>query len=593
MADSTPPDDWRDAREIVQLGATPSPRSGRRRWPWFALGGLAVAVAALSVGSYAFAGDRVPHGTHVAGVDIGGLDTEQARAKLSARLAAAAARPVTFTYAGHTLDVDPSTAGLSLDLDQTVDDAGGGRSWNPLRLLTVLTGPDRDVAPAVEVDRSALAGAIGTIADSVDAEMSEGEVRFVGTRPVITQPVVGVTVDQPAAVGAAADAYLSDDVQVELPVVEAQPALAGSELRDFADDRAAPAVATPLRLDLPGQTLLLRPRQFAPALSYGVENGKIVPTIDAELLARRTQPTLARITDKPQDATLVLRAGKPVVVPGRPGVTIDPAEVAAAVRTRAMEPSTRSVSVGTSTAQPEVTARDLKRLGVKEDVSSFVTYFPYAEYRNVNQGRAAELINGTLLMPGDVFSFNGTVGERTKENGFTTGFIISNGVFAEDLGGGVSQVVTTTYNAAFFAGLQDVTHTPHSFYIDRYPLGREATVAWPSVDLKFRNNTPYGLLIHAWVVPSTPSSYGEMHVQMFSTAYWNITAGVSDRYAYTSPDTRYDASDTCVANTGYGGFQVDVYRYFRRVGSSELIRKETDHVVYTPSDSVICSAPPR
>ncbi len=226
-------------------------------------------------------------------------------------------------------------------------------------------------------------------------------------------------------------------------------------------------------------------------------------------------------------------------------------------------------------------------------MGSFVTYFPYAEYRNINQGRAAELIDGTLLRPGNLFSFNGTVGERTKENGFTTGFIISNGVFAEDLGGGVSQVVTTTYNAAFFAGLKDVTHTPHSFYIDRYPLGREATVAWPTVDLKFRNTTPHGVLIHAWVVPSTSSSYGEMHVQMFSTKYWDITAGVSDRYAYTSPDTRYDSSDTCVANTGYGGFQVDVYRYFRRVGSTELVKKETDHVVYTPSDTVICSSPPR
>ncbi len=593
MADSTPPDDWRAPRETVQLGAVTPAGSWRRRWPWFAVGGLAAVVAALSVGGYALAGDRVPHGTRVAGVDIGGLDTGQARAKLSVRLASAAAQPVTFTYDGRAFNVDPSTAGLALDVEQTVDDAGGGRSWNPLRIITVLTGPDREVEPAIDVDRAALAAAVADIASAVDATKSEGEVRFKGTRPVTTQPVVGVTVDQPAAVEAAVDAYLSDTLQVDLPVQESQPAFAGSELRDYVDDRAAPAVAAPLRLDLPGQTLVLRPRQFAPALSFVVESGKIVAKIDTDVLARRTRPALAAITDKPQDATLVLRSGRPVVVAGKPGVVVETAEIADAVLARANEPSTRSVEVGTSTAQPEVTARDLRRLGVKEDVSSFVTYFPYAEYRNINQGRAAELIDGTLLRPGDLFSFNGTVGERTEENGFTTGFIISNGVFAEDLGGGVSQVVTTTYNAAFFAGLKDVTHTPHSFYIDRYPLGREATVAWPTVDLKFRNTTPHGVLIHAWVVPSTSSSYGEMHVQMFSTKYWDITAGVSDRYAYTSPDTRYDPSDTCVANTGYGGFQVDVYRYFRRAGSTELVRKETDHVVYTPSDTVICSSPPR
>ncbi|MEJ7707905.1 MAG: VanW family protein [Nocardioidaceae bacterium] len=222
-------------------------------------------------------------------------------------------------------------------------------------------------------------------------------------------------------------------------------------------------------------------------------------------------------------------------------------------------------------------------------MSDFVTYFPYAEYRNINQSRAAELISGTLLKPGELFSFNDTVGERTKANGFVVGFVISNGVFAEDLGGGVSQVVTTTYNAAFFAGLEDVAHTPHSFYIDRYPLGREATVAWPTVDLKFRNSTPYGVLIEAWVVPSTESAQGEMHVRMWSSKYWDIDAGVSERYDFTNASTRYDPTDACVATTGYGGFDVDVYRYFRKPGATQIVDRETDHVTYTPADTVICA----
>ena len=82
-----------------------------------------------------------------------------------------------------------------------------------------------------------------------------------------------------------------------------------------------------------------------------------------------------------------------------------------------------------------------------------------------------ELIDGTVLKPGETFSLNDTVGERTAENGFVKGFIIENGIFKEDYGGGVSQSATTTFNAAFFAGLEDVEHKPHSFYIDRYPVG--------------------------------------------------------------------------------------------------------------------------
>jgi vancomycin resistance protein YoaR len=161
----------------------------------------------------------------------------------------------------------------------------------------------------------------------------------------------------------------------------------------------------------------------------------------------------------------------------------------------------------------------------------------------------------------------------------------------QDLGGGVSQMATTTFNAMFFAGLEDVEHKPHSFYIDRYPEGREATVAWGSVDLKFRNDTPYGVLISANVTPSTPSSSGVVTVSMWSTKYWDISTRTSERYNFTSPQTRQVDTVRCHPNEGYGGFDVDVYRYFRKPGSSELVRTEKFHTTYIPSDTVICTNP--
>jgi vancomycin resistance protein YoaR len=570
----------------------PAP-SRRRRWPWVALGVLVLALAGGYLAAYALIGDRVPHGTSVAGVDIGGLDPDEAQSTLEQDLADRAARPVTLEYDGREFEVEPDAAGLSFDARQTVVNAGGGRSWNPIRMVDVLTGPESHVEPVLRTDDEAIDAVVRTIADRVDTAPTEGAITMRGARTHVTEPVVGLRVDRPAAVEAVKAAYFHESGQgVDLPVAEKQPSVTAAELREFVDSQVTDVVATPIQLALPGQTLSLPPRLFAPALSWSVEGADLQLSVDEDVLERTTRPVLARIDAKPHNASLVLRNGRPVVIPARPGVTVQPKEIAGAVRKVADDPSKRRVSVGTSVAQADVTTRDLKRLGVKEKVSDFVTYFPYAEYRNINQGRAAELIDGTLVRPGETFSFNRTVGERTKENGFTDGFIISNGVFREELGGGVSQVVTTTYNAAFFAGMDDVTHTPHSFYIDRYPLGREATVAWPSVDLKFRNSTPYGLMIHAWVVPSTVSSSGEMHVQMFSTKYWDITAGVSDRYNFRSPSTRYDPTDACVANAGYGGFDVDVSRYFRRAGSSQLVKKETTHVAYTPSDTVVCSAPP-
>ena len=152
-------------------------------------------------------------------------------------------------------------------------------------------------------------------------------------------------------------------------------------------------------------------------------------------------------------------------------------------------------------ARADFRTADARKLRIREQVSAFTTYFPHAAYRNTNIGRAAELVDGTILEPGETFSLNDTVGERTRANGFTKGFVIEDGVYKEDLGGGVSQMATTTFNAMFFAGLKDIEHKTHSFYIDRYPVGREATVAWGSVDLRFQNDTPYGVLITAAVTP--------------------------------------------------------------------------------------------
>ena len=141
----------------------------------------------------------------------------------------------------------------------------------------------------------------------------------------------------------------------------------------------------------------------------------------------------------------------------------------------------------------------------------------------------------------------------------------------------------------FFAGLKDVEHKPHSFYIDRYPVGREATVAWPYVDLRFQNDTSYGVLVEAFISPSTPSKSGAMTVRMWSTKTWDIKASASGRYNKTAPATRRLEGEDCVPNSGYGGFDIDVFRDFYRPGSGERVRRETFHTTYTPSETVICS----
>jgi vancomycin resistance protein YoaR len=399
-------------------------------------------------------------------------------------------------------------------------------------------------------------------------------------------------VDRPAAVDALAEAYLSGGGPVPLPTTVQKPQVDAAEVSRAMDEFANPAVSGPVTVALADERIVLRPADFVPALSMRAEDGELVPHLDEKRLLAAIEPRMDTVALAPQDATVRIKGGvdgRPVVVPAKTGVTFDEDELTGAfLDVVAQHDAGRTLRVTARTDEPEFGTADAEALQITEQVSEFTTYFPHADYRNVNLGRAAELVNGTVLKPGDVFSLNGIVGERTAENGFTKGFIISDGVYAEDFGGGVSQVATTTFNAMFFAGLKDIEHKPHSFYIDRYPVGREATVAWPTVDLKFKNDTPYGVLVQAWIDPSTPSSSGAMHVRMWSTKTWRITAGQSERYNLTSEETRHLSGDDCYPHEGYGGFDIVVYRTFYKVGSKQLDHRETFHTTYTPSDTVVC-----
>lgn len=121
-------------------------------------------------------------------------------------------------------------------------------------------------------------------------------------------------------------------------------------------------------------------------------------------------------------------------------------------------------------------------------VARFTTRYEPGEPRVTNIRRAAELLDGTVLTPGERFSMNEALGERTTARGFVPAPMILGNRMVDSVGGGISQVATALYNAAFFAGLELLDHTPHSYYFDRYPIGREATVSWGGPELVFRND---------------------------------------------------------------------------------------------------------
>ena len=173
------------------------------------------------------------------------------------------------------------------------------------------------------------------------------------------------------------------------------------------------------------------------------------------------------------------------------------------------------------TVNPALTADAVAALGIKEDVSTFTTHHPCCAPRVSNIHRIADLVRGQIIKPGETFSVNALVGPRTTAKGFVVDHVIEDGKFAESVGGGISQFGTTTFNAAFFAGLELPEYMAHTIYISRYPFGREATLSFPHPDLKIHNVSPYGILI--W-----PTYTGTSLTVTFYSTHW-VDAAQTDQ----------------------------------------------------------------
>ena len=202
------------------------------------------------------------------------------------------------------------------------------------------------------------------------------------------------------------------------------------------------------------------------------------------------------------DAKIALVNGKPHITPSISSVTPDPTGLAAKVPAALREPDPYPHGPGQD-HRPGV--HDRRRREARhqaghraKDPNGGATPHPCCRPRVHNISLIAGIVNNAIILPGQTFSLNAYVGQRTAARGFVLAPEISAGAEKQAVGGGVSQFATTMFNAAYFTGMKILEHHPHSFWISRYPPGREATVSWPEPDLKWQNNTPYGILVQAW-----------------------------------------------------------------------------------------------
>jgi vancomycin resistance protein YoaR len=175
------------------------------------------------------------------------------------------------------------------------------------------------------------------------------------------------------------------------------------------------------------------------------------------------------------------------------------ADTSANLLAAALSQNQRTARIVVSTAKPGRTTREARAMGIRGLVGSYETIYGGDANRIHNVQLVSRLLDGHLIAPGATFSFNQTTGARTAEKGFREAPVIINGELGTGLGGGVCQVSTTVFNAAYEAGLKITSRTNHALYISHYPLGRDATVNYPDVDLRFVNDTSHWLLLRTFV----------------------------------------------------------------------------------------------
>lgn len=535
-------------------------------------------------------GDDIAEGTRVRGVDIGGMSRAEAQRILDRKLGPVFAAPVTLKIGDRIEKADPGALGLSLDAAASADRAASAGS-DPVNVIGRLFASDsRDVEPVIRLDEQKSRAEIDRIGAAAEQQVRDGAISFEKGRAKALAPVTGVALITDRTLDTIRDAYprTTDAGPVVLPVRQTPPRIGPRETERAMKEFAQPAMSGPVTLTLAEKRISIGPSALGRHLTMKPDGqNRLVPALDSKgLLA---DPAVSRpvreAAQGPRDATLRLDGNDRVVVAqeGRVGLQVtEKALGEAVVPLLTRSGAARTGEIATVVVPPQLTSASAQRLGIKEKVSSFTVAYPAAPYRSTNIGRAVELINGSVVLPGQEWSFNRTVGERTKGNGFVDGIMINNGQYVKSPGGGVSAVATTMFNAMFFAGVKPVEYGAHSFYIERYPEGREATVAWGTLDLRWTNDSGHAIYLQA---ESTGTS---VTITFLGTKkYDEIRATQGPRTNIKEPGTRTGSAPKCEVQSPLEGFDVSVGRVF--VQDGRKVRLENFKTHYTPRDKVTCT----
>jgi vancomycin resistance protein YoaR len=327
-------------------------------------------------------------------------------------------------------------------------------------------------------------------------------------------------------------------------------------------------LSAPVTLTFKDKSWTITTSQIATFMDFTSKDVNGVSTLQPYLSPDNMKTFLSSISAKvatdPVDAKFKTDGEKATVIPAVDGTKLDPEKTAEALSTAALKASGRTAEVAVTVSEPNRTTAEAKAMGIKDRLSSYTTP-PYvgSANRRVNVRITTEYASNVILAPGEVYNFDKQIGPRKASRGYKTApGIVGPGKLEDVFGGGICQVSTTLFNAAFFAGLEIVERKNHSIYIDHYPKGRDATVSDGGPNLRFKNNTGHCILIKGASdgITTTFNIYGTSDGRKATVLSTSGFYDIVSRSTATTKNPALGTGTTVVRTVGQDGKKCKVVR---------------------------------
>lgn len=520
----------------------------------------------------------VPPRALLLGYEVGGKLSPKVYEQINIGIKNKLDDPIKFQTPQGTFRVNPEDIGISIDLAKSVTSI----NKNPFTFIRSSLFP-KELKPKIELNENALKASLITVTQKNTANYINATLTTRGGQVVTTEAKSGTKINWNETIKSLKNSWLNGSREPQVVLSYIPPLVSNEDVNKVRTNLADVAVGAPITLKIGSKQIEISPEIIGTALEFVPEGDKFVSRFNETVIIDEISRQLPNINAFASDAKFDFIGSSVIITPAQEGIKFVPGQLDAAMSPAFRQPTNRKANLDGAVVKPIITTESLEELGIKEQLSSFTQDFDYLPYREINVGQAAKYMDGKILKPKEVFSMNQVIKERTTANGYVKGiFIGEGGRFDLGLGGGVSIITSATWTAAFYAGLERVEQRAHSVHIARYTPGLEATVSWPKLDLKFKNNTSGNVLIRAI------AARDGITIAMYGTKmYDRVTAAFGEPYGLNNKiDTVTSYDPNCLTQDPAPGFRIDVTRQFWK--DSVIVDSENLTTSYRPSDKVIC-----